>query len=164
MNHGRLEQVAAPADLYERPASRFVADFIGQVNLFEGRMLEWAGGVALVAAPELSQPVSLPAPSVVDPGAAVWIAVRPEAIALSPRGDGALAPPAREARATAPLPAVIRSATYLGVASTFDAELPGGRLVRAQRPNRGRRDEPPLRPGDPVWLSWAPGAPCLLLS
>jgi hypothetical protein len=59
---------------------------------------------------------------------------------------------------------VVRSATYLGVASTFDAELPGGRLVRAQRPNRGRRDEAELRPGDPVWLSWAPAAPCLLLS
>ncbi len=164
MNRGKLEQVASPADLYERPASRFVADFIGQINVFEGRVVEWANGVALVAAPELPEAVTLAAPSMADPGAAVWIAVRPEAIDLTPRGDGAPAPTAREAGATAPVAGVIRSATYLGVASTFDAELPGGRLVRAQRPNRGRRDETELRPGDAVWLSWAPAAPCLLLS
>jgi spermidine/putrescine transport system ATP-binding protein len=165
MNHGRLEQVAAPADLYERPTSRFVADFIGEVNLFEGRIVEVAGGLARVAAPELAQAVALPSPAPVDPGAAVWIAVRPHAIALSPRGEAAPQPPAPpQAGAAARLPAVIRRATYLGVASTFDAELPGGRLVRAQRPNRGERNAALLRPGDRVWLSWAPDAARLLLS
>ncbi len=158
MNRGRLEQVATPADLYERPASRFVADFIGQVNLFEGRIVETADGRALVAAPELPAPVYVAADAPAEPGATVWLAVRPEAIALHPRTDD---PPPDGGE---PIPAVVRSATYLGVASTFDAELPGGRLVRAQRPNRGWTDDPKFRPGDPVWLSWAPGAPCLLLS
>jgi spermidine/putrescine ABC transporter ATP-binding subunit len=154
MNRGRLEQVAAPDDLYERPVSRFVADFIGEVNLFEGRVLAVADGRAEVAAPELPRPVSVAAPPGLEIGAPVWIALRPEAIDLSPAGEGS----------PTSIPGVIRAATYLGGASSVEIELPGGRLVRAQRPNRGRHDDALLRPGSRTSISWPASAPSLLLS
>src|SRR5579863_4884287 len=59
MNRGLLQQVATPSDLYEFPNSRFVADFIGQVNLFEGRLAVDEPDHAMVEAPELAAPVYL---------------------------------------------------------------------------------------------------------
>lgn len=158
MKEGRLEQVAGPADLYERPASRFVADFIGQVNLFEAKVTGAAGGRLTVSAQDLPGPVVLDHGPADPPDGLVWLALRPEAIELSrrdPAADGEVG----ENQA----PAVVRSATYLGVASTIEAELPGGRLVRVQRPNRGRREDGAFDAGDSVWLSWSRAAPCVLL-
>jgi spermidine/putrescine transport system ATP-binding protein len=160
MNQGRLEQVATPADLYERPASRFVADFIGRVNLFEATIIERGEGGLVVGSPDLPSPVRLDHPPIESADGAVWLALRPEAIELSRRDETA---GAGVSGAEDRMPAVIRGATYLGVASTFETELPGGRRVLAQRPNRGRREDAAFAPGDPVWLSWSPTAPCLLL-
>jgi spermidine/putrescine ABC transporter ATP-binding subunit len=161
MNEGRLEQVAPPADIYERPASRFVADFIGQVNLFEGLVVETRAGRVRVHSVDLPAPVDVTSEAEVQPDQAVWIALRPEAIELWPREGDDEASAARGAPHRG-APAVVRRATYLGGASVVEAELPSGRLVRAQHPNRGRR-ETDFRPDEPVWLTWEAGAPCLLL-
>jgi spermidine/putrescine transport system ATP-binding protein len=162
MDQGRLEQVAPPAEIYERPASRFVADFIGQVNLFEGRVVEAKAGRVRVESADLPVPVDVHHEGEVQADQTVWIALRPEAIELWPRDSeegtpGARAGPQRAA------PAVVRRATYLGMASVVEVELSSGRLVRAHHPNRGRRDTD-FHPDEPVWLTWEPGAPCLLLS
>ena len=98
MNRGLLQQVATPSDLYEFPNSRFVADFIGQVNLFEGKLSVDERDHAVIASPELPTPVFLDHGVTGAHGAGVWVALRPEKIELHKRvrrpagaGDGGCA-------------------------------------------------------------------------
>src|ERR1700761_5079586 len=92
MNRGLLQQVATPSDLYEYPNSRFVADFIGQVNLFEGTFAEDEHDHAVIESAEL------PAPVFIDHGVTgardgtLWLAIRPERIELHKRPEGGGAP------------------------------------------------------------------------
>src|SRR6185312_5058770 len=80
MNHGNLVQVGAPAEIYERPNSRWVADFVGDVNLIEGRVsgdgraLDTANGALRLAGPA--------SPAGAAPGKTVWLALRPEKIRI----------------------------------------------------------------------------------
>jgi spermidine/putrescine transport system ATP-binding protein len=165
MNRGLLQQVATPSDLYEFPNSRFVADFIGQVNMFEGRLAVDEPDRAVV------QTTELPAPVFLDHGvsgardATVWVALRPEKIELHKRGDGR-APPAMS---DAPVdhnvvPGVIKHLTYLGSESVYDVEIAGGRMVRALRTNLTRWDQEDFTWDEPVWLSWHACSPAVLLS
>ena len=83
MNRGSLAQVATPSDLYEFPNSRFVADFVGSVNMFEGTLVEDEPDEAIVACPELDPhrvhvPHSVPGKSM----SQVWVAIRPEKMTL----------------------------------------------------------------------------------
>ena len=135
MNQGRLEQVAAPAELYDRPASRFVADFIGQVNLIEGEVRD-----GMFASPALDAPV----PCRADAVRTCWAALRPERIALVARVGGAPAPD------PACVAATIRQAAYLGGEFLIEAELTAGRRLRVRRPASALI----LEAGAPVWLSW----------
>jgi spermidine/putrescine transport system ATP-binding protein len=144
MREGQLEQQGAPADLYERPASRFVADFIGEVNLFEGRLQ--AGGREILC-PALPAPLALPSRAG-DDGAQAWAAVRPERVELAP-GPGGIA-------------GVVRRAAYLGGASLYEVEIAGGRTIKALRPNAGALQR--LAPGARVFVSWPPDAVAVLLS
>src|SRR3954447_11355410 len=82
MNRGRLVQIGAPAEIYERPNSRFVAGFVGKVNLFEGEVIAVPGRLCL-AVPELPKPIPLPAGSAVRPGLRAVVALRPEKLVLS---------------------------------------------------------------------------------
>ena len=83
MNGGRIEQIAAPAELYDRPATRFVAGFIGTMNLLEGR----ATGDGRVEIPGLALPVA--GAEALAPGAAVTLGLRPEDLELTAPGQGA---------------------------------------------------------------------------
>src|SRR3954453_6220176 len=67
MNRGRLVQIGAPTEIYERPNSRFVAGFVGKVNLFEGEVIAVPGRLCLIV-PELPKPIPLPLGSAVQPG------------------------------------------------------------------------------------------------
>src|SRR5260370_22119723 len=79
MDRGRLIQVAPPAEIYERPNSRWVADFIGSVNLFEGRVGNDEGTIEGTALGRLRAAGKINA----EPGATVWMAVRPEKVRLT---------------------------------------------------------------------------------
>ena len=160
MNRGLIQQVAAPADLYEYPSNRFVADFIGQVNLFEGRLTIDEPDHAAVTCG--GSPVTF----WLDHGvtgatdATVWVAVRPEKIELSleePPADGA---PAGANRAQG----VIRQMAYLGGSSVYDIEIAGGRMVKVERINQDRLGPVDFVPGAPVWLAWRPDASSVLLA
>jgi spermidine/putrescine transport system ATP-binding protein len=165
MNRGLLQQVATPSDLYEFPNSRFVADFIGQVNMFEGRLSIDEPDRAVVESSELPTPVFLDHGVSGAKGSTVWVALRPEKIELHKRGE-ASAPPAMD---DAPphhnvTPGVIRHLTYLGSESIYDVELPGGRMVRTLRSNLTRWDQEDFTWDEPVWLSWHACSPAVLLS
>ena len=79
MDRGRLMQVAPPAEIYERPNSRWVADFIGEVNLFEGRVGDDGLSVEGTALGRLHVGEKIAA----EPDATVWVAVRPEKMQIS---------------------------------------------------------------------------------
>jgi len=79
MDRGRLMQVAPAAEIYERPKSRWVADFVGEINLFQGRLGDDGLSVEGTAAGNLRVAVK----SEAAPGAVVWAAVRPEKVRVS---------------------------------------------------------------------------------
>ncbi len=165
MNRGLLQQVATPSDLYEYPNSRFVADFIGSVNLFEGRLVVDEPDHAVVEAPDLPTRVFLDHGVTGAHESTVWVALRPEKIELHKRGEGR-SPPALEDTPEGhnQVAGVIRQIAYLGSESVYEVELEGGRFVRALRSNLTRRDQEDFTWDEPVWLAWHACSPAILLS
>src|SRR5216110_1213907 len=82
MNRGRLVQTGPPTEIYERPNSRFVADFVGAVNLFEGELVAGFNALCL-AVPGLGEPLPLPAATTLPAGTRLALALRPEKLRLS---------------------------------------------------------------------------------
>jgi ABC-type Fe3+/spermidine/putrescine transport system ATPase subunit len=164
MHKGAISQLGTPSDLYEFPASRFVADFIGSVNLFEGTLVKDEPDEAIVACPELA-PHAIYVPHAV-PGsvnASVWVAVRPEKMNMHKDGDAP--PPVPDcpvshnvARGT------IKEISYLGDTSVYHVQMSNDRLIRISRPNRSRYDQDNFGWGESVWVSWSGSSPIVLLS
>jgi len=141
MNRGQLVQIGAPPDIYERPGSRFVADFVGAVNLFDGTLVAGADGLALQVA-GIDAPLPLPAARDVAVGSAAALAVRPEKMRLSSvRPEGFV------------LPATIVSVGYQGGHSTVHLTTTSGRSLRAHLPSEASLG---LARGTTVWVSWSP--------
>jgi putrescine transport system ATP-binding protein len=147
MHRGRVVQTGAPAEIYERPASRFVADFVGEVNLFEGRLTAAFNCIAL-AVEGLRMPIPLSFATQLPEGAAAALAVRPERLILS------LAPPAGFAIAAA-----ISSISYLGGGSMVHLTTGRGRVLKAYLPGNAASS---LGRGTPVWATWPPEASVVL--
>jgi spermidine/putrescine transport system ATP-binding protein len=165
MSRGLLQQVAAPNDLYEFPNSRFVADFIGTVNLFEGALAVDEQDHAVVRSAELETDIYLDHGVTGAKGATVWAALRPEKIEIRKRTEGSPAPKVDDCPAGANVVAgVIRHEVYLGSGSVFEVEIAGGRRVRVQRSNLTRWDQEDFAVGETVWLSWHACSPAVLLS
>ena len=164
MHRGQLQQVATPSDLYEYPTSRFVADFIGQVNLFEGRLDVDQPDHATVTARDLDLPVWIDHGVNAVQGTAVCLALRPEKIELHKRGDETALAPRDDAPAGCNHAAgTIRHINYLGSTSTYDVELASGRMVTALRSNLTRWDQEDFALGEAVWLAWHACSPTVLL-
>ena len=154
MGGGRLAQVAAPAEIYEQPNSRYVAAFVGDVNLIEAKVAAIAGSeTALVSG---SFPSTIRVGQRVDAraGDTVWLALRPEKMRIS------LAAPA-EANANA-AQGVVHDIAYLGDLSIYHVRLADGTLLRAAQPNLTRLVERPIGWDDKVYLSWMPDAGVVL--
>ncbi|MGY4306137.1 putrescine transport system ATP-binding protein [Bradyrhizobium sp. USDA 4369] len=136
MKAGQLEQVAVPRRLYEEPASRWVAEFVGDINLFEGEVTAREAlrlRVATSTAGELV--VAQPVAPVTETKVAV--AIRPEKIRLALRG------PAADAAAAAALnrvEGVITDASYLGGKTVYKIRLDGGAVLHAAQANTARLD------------------------
>ncbi len=147
MNRGQLVQVAAPAEIYERPNSRWVADFIGEVTLIEGRV-----------AADAKIGTALGQLRIVNAGAAktgdtAWLALRPEKISMSavrPNGDfNAVA-------------GTVSEIGYRGDVSIYKIRLADRSLMKAALANVSPRDTARFAVDDLVWLSWQPDAGVLL--
>jgi len=149
MSHGQVLQVGTPEEIYERPNCRFVADFIGSVNLFEGRLQASSGGAEVATA---SGPVRL-AQTAEDlaAGAAVTLAVRPEKIGIATQ---------RPAQAHNVFAGRVREIGYLGSYSSYIVDLPTGQAVRITQSNADHHS--PIRWGDEVFFWWSDAAPVLL--
>jgi spermidine/putrescine transport system ATP-binding protein len=164
MNKGQIAQLGTPSDLYEFPRSRFVADFLGSVNLFEGTLVDGKPDQADVACPEL-EPYLVHVPHAVPSSdtSTVWVAIRPEKMNLHKDAD---APPSVPdcpgARNVAK--GEIKEVSYLGDISIFHILLANGRLIRVSRSNRSRWDQDQFGFGEKVWVSWAGSSPIMLQS
>jgi putrescine transport system ATP-binding protein len=154
MDRGRLIQVAPPAEIYERPNSRWVADFIGSVNLFEGRVGNDEGTIEGTALGRLRAAGKINA----EPGATVWVAVRPEKVRLTRYEVG------RHEQAVAEngVAATVVDIGYLGDLSLYRLRTEAGVALQAAIANT----EPLIARGigwnDKVWLSFAPEAAIVL--
>ena len=153
MDQGRLVQVATPAEIYEQPNSRWVADFIGDVNLIEGRVVEAGAGAATIMS---AQAGKLHAAATADAraGDTVWVAIRPEKVRISHE------PPA--AAAANCVAGEVSSIGYLGDVSIYKVRLDNGFVMKAAAANMTRLIERPFGRDERVWLSWAPDAGVVL--
>ena len=145
MDHGKIIQVESPADIYEKPNSRYIADFLGDVNIFEGKVasanddaiqLEWAEGQEKLQM-EASQPAKI--------GDSNWLAVRPEKISISKE---------KPIDADNILKGKIWDIGYTGNISVYHVQLPNGMTIKAQEVNRRRLANRELTWEDDVWISW----------
>lgn len=154
MNRGLLAQTGTPAELYEFPANRFVADFLGSVNLFEGRLAVDEPHRAVVESAQAGCPIYLDHGVTGAAGATVWAAVRPEKIELHKRAD-ATAPTIEDVPTGYNVtPGTIRTVSYLGSESIYLVTLETGHEVRVTRPNLTRWDQEDFTWDEPVWLAW----------
>ena len=142
MDHGRLVQVAPPAEIYERPNSRWVADFIGDVNLLEGRMSD-AGVIENTPAGRLRVADAAGAKF----GDTVSVALRPEKIHLAPAASAGA--PDNNATGT------VWDIGYRGDMSIYKVKLDSGFVMKAAVANVARGTNPPVSLGDKVSLTWA---------
>jgi len=164
MNKGSIAQLGLPSDLYEFPASRFVADFIGSVNMFEGTLINDKPDEATVACPELEpHRVHVPHSVAGQETSSVWVAIRPEKMSLH---KDASAPPVVPECPPAHNVAKgeIKEISYLGDISIYHVMLDNGRLIRISRPNRSRFDQDNFGWGEKVWVSWVGSSPVVLQS
>ncbi|MBV8400225.1 MAG: ABC transporter ATP-binding protein [Acetobacteraceae bacterium] len=147
MDQGRLVQTGAPAEIYEQPASRFVANFVGEANLFEGELTAGFNCLALAVA-GFPDPIPLPSGTQLPEGGAAALVVRPEKLVLSH------APPIGFAIA-----ATVSSIGYLGGGSIIHLATEQGMALKTYVPGAaaGR-----LGRGTLVWASWPPEAGVVL--
>src|SRR3546814_4381403 len=155
MDQGRVQQTAPPAELYEFPRGKFVADFIGSVNLIESRVEASDGGRMRLSAPGLGVPIEIEQEAGLPVGATGWVALRPEKIEIAKE------PPADAGRNTAW--GTVEEITYLGDISVFHVRLCAEQpLVKVTIANLGRVTRRPFTWGDRVHLSWTPACGVVL--
>jgi putrescine transport system ATP-binding protein len=158
MNEGRLVQVATPRQLYEAPASRWVAEFVGDVNVFEGvidkreehRLVVASHGIGTIVAATPRQPPS---------GDAVCVAIRPEKIKLSRRGP---VEAALTAGAINHLDGTVGGLGYLGGSTNYTVTLDSGVTLRSSLANTARVEIDEFSAGDRV-VAWFEPDDCVVL-
>ncbi|MBV9521404.1 MAG: TOBE domain-containing protein, partial [Alphaproteobacteria bacterium] len=142
MSEGRVQQIGTQRELYNHPKNRFVADFIGRTNFFEGAVtaphrFRSIGGIEIAFASGAADRRVL--------------AVRPETIRVAPTAEGPNA-----------FPGAIELVTYLGAMTEYHIRLASGEAVAVHAQNAQNSEHEPLAAGTPVHVAWEP-ASCQLL-
>ena len=149
MSEGKVLQVGAPSEVYETPATRFVADFIGNVNMMEGTLAEDQPDHCVIDCKDVRHFVGHGITGT--QGMAVSVAVRPEKIHLS-RGEPPLETTGGDfnrARGR------IKNLSYFGAFTVYHVELDGGRLLKVSQNNTQRHRDEELTWGDEAWAHWS---------
>jgi putrescine transport system ATP-binding protein len=134
MDAGRLEQVATPRELYEAPGSRWIAEFVGDVNLFEGQVESREAGRLLVSTRDAAT-IAIAEPRQPITKTIVCVAIRPEKVKLSRRGPVS---DAVNAHAINRLEGVVTDVSYLGGVTTYKVKLDSGAVLRSSMANTAR--------------------------
>ncbi|MGZ2378672.1 ABC transporter ATP-binding protein [Rhizobium brockwellii] len=153
MSHGKVVQVATPAEIYEAPNCRFVADFIGDVNIFDGKVASSGNGTVEISV-DSGFSVRVAASETPSAGSAVGFAIRPEKMRVG---------------RTAPANASVNAAkgelwdiAYLGDMTVFHVKLQSGNVVKASSLNAQRSVDDPFTYDQEVWVSFDENAGVLL--
>ena len=146
MNHGRIEQMGSPADLYENPQTTFVANFLGQSNLIPGLATGVSGDQVDVTVH--GQTLTVPAKRCRTTSGPVILGVRPEKVQIS---TDPAAIPAGANRLTG---GVVSDTSFTGVSTQYLVKLPSGQEIAVFEQNTGREIQ---RPGTEVVVHWEPG-------
>jgi len=147
MNEGKVQQVADPPTLYERPNNRFVADFIGQTNVFSGTVEAVDGGRVTLRVPSGEKVEASTGEAEVRVGQEAHAAVRPEKVRFGGEGDNVMT-------------VKIHQVVYLGVSTQYIADLPGGGKLILYQQNTTEEEHPQI--GDDVRVLWD-ARNCLIL-
>lgn len=146
MNHGEVQQMGTPTEIYEFPRTRYVADFLGSINLFEGVVTETsATDDIVIESQQAGTPLHVDATEQLAPAANVHVAIRPEKIEISTEK-----PDQEENRCQGK----VIDVAYQGSLSIYRIELSTGKIVRVTMPNHARTTERKVDWGDGVWLCW----------
>ena len=156
MDKGKIVQVGTPAEIYEFPRNRFVADFIGTTNLFPGTVVANEPTTVTVHSAEIGCDLVVDDPQRYTHGQQVWVAIRPEKIHLSKQ-------PVREARINQ-LKGTVWELGYLGNHSTYRIKSESGKIITAFAQNARRSSELSIDWNDEVYLSWHADAAIVLQS
>ncbi|WP_263733623.1 ABC transporter ATP-binding protein [Albidovulum marisflavi] len=154
MDHGKMVQIDTPDRIYETPNSVYVADFIGDVNIIEGNVIDTVDGKVSIEWAEGQPRLLGTVGEGVAKGSRVHYAIRPEKVAIATQ------PPADRANV---IEGVVHDIAYLGNISTYKVELPGGRMMKAQVANDRRIARRDITWDDKVWLSFTDTAGVVLL-
>lgn len=147
MEEGRIRQVGTPTEVYEYPNSRFVADFIGEMNIFEGFVTEDEADHVLVSSEEAGCHLYVSHSASAPVGAQVAVAIRPEKVMITTE-------PRRESRNMTK--GVVSEVAYLGDVSIYHVQLESGKKALATVTNQFRLAERPINWDDEVYLYWRP--------
>ncbi|WIT11290.1 polyamine ABC transporter ATP-binding protein [Paucibacter sediminis] len=151
MSEGQVLQVGAPVDIYETPATRFVADFIGNVNMMDGTLSVDEPDHVVIDCQDCRHLVGHGITGV--PGMAVGVALRPEKIQLSadkPEGE------------FNQVLGKVRDLAYFGAFTVYHLQLPSGQVIKVSESNHTRYRNEPLTWDQEVWASWSPTAQVVL--
>jgi len=155
MDHGRIAQVATPGEIYEQPKNRFIAEFVGDVNILEGHVLGQEQGLWQVRSAATGEPLTIDDPDeVLHRDQAVAIAVRPEKMSIQRE--------APESGAQNVLSGEVWDIGYLGDWTVYRVMLDSGAIIRVTRANRSRYVENPIDWDDRVHVTFAPDAAVIL--
>jgi putrescine transport system ATP-binding protein len=155
MDHGRIVQVATPGEIYEQPKTRFIAEFVGDVNILEGHVQGQENGLWHVKTSSDEAPLTIDDPDeVLHSGQAVAIAVRPEKMVI--QRD----PPGTDAINV--LTGEVWDIGYLGDWTVYRVKLATGETLRVTRANASRFVENPIDWDEQVYVTFAPDAAVIL--
>ncbi|GGA73881.1 polyamine-transporting ATPase [Nitratireductor aestuarii] len=152
MDAGKVLQVATPAEIYEAPNSRFVAEFIGNINIFDGQIVEKTGSAARIRDKSGTEfQIALGSNAQADGSAG--LAVRPEKLQITRE---------RPADAVNAIDGEVWDIAYMGDLTLYNLKLDDGRIIKISTINSRRRVEDALTWHDRAWVSFAPDAGVLL--
>ena len=156
MDMGKFKQIGTPTEIYEFPESRFVADFIGSANIFEGKVISSKGG-KLTVSTDVGEVFASNGKSITE-GEKIWLGLRPEKIYLSKIKPKNIGPNQ--------IKGIVEEIGYLGETSIYKIRLKNGQIIDVSAPNQSR---PMSRVREITWedmvyLNWEPESAMLLTS
>lgn len=150
MREGEISQIGMPHEVYEFPNSRYVADFIGSANVFDGVVIGQEGKEVLIESYDMGTILRITCTAAIPIGSHVAVAIRPEKVYIGKE------PPARGGYHNLIENGVIKEIAYLGDMSIYHVELPSGKMIQASMPNFFRLSERDVTWDDEVFLAWKP--------
>jgi putrescine transport system ATP-binding protein len=162
MQEGEIVQTGTPVQVYESPNSRFVANFVGSVNLFEGSLEAGSDDHMRVESEDAGITILTDSGFDVQPGSRVWVAVRPEKIDLAKKSDETQEQ-ARSRPTANQVAGIVEEIAYLGRLSIYHVVLESGKRVTVTSPNQDRMATEAVTWNDEVTLSWSTSSGVVLV-